>query len=350
MDRLATASTAMIHRTALILATLSALLAGGVGVARAQEVRSTLAPDTILPGDVFRAAIRVELPPGYSLAAPDTIPIADEVENAGRRRIETRELPDGGTEVEITYPLTAWSPGDHHLPAVDLTLSGPDGIWIETVTLPVVSVASVLPGDTSELAPRPPKDVIGASRLIWPWILAALTIALGVVGFVYLQRRRRPPSPALALDVADPGSPRERALAALDRIRAAQLLERGEFKQFYAETASVLRIFLEEYDPDWGTDLTSGELIAATAAAIDDDSAVVLAKFLDAADQVKFNRRDATAEAAVADWEMVRHWIKAFRVKPSLEEVEELAGEENGASVSNGEVDDDDREGGEVAP
>lgn len=299
----------------LCIATLALLLAGGITTARAQKVRSAITPDSILVGDVFRAAIRIELPPSYTLVAPDTLPVHQTIENAGRRRLDTRELPDGGTEVTIIYPLTAWRTGEHPLPSIDLTLNGPDGVRVETVNLPVAYIESVLPVDTAGLTPRPPKDVIGASRLIWPWIVAALTIALGIVAFVYYQRRRRPSSPALTFDVAHADSPRERALAALDRLRAQGLVEEGRFKEFYSGTTAALREFLEEYNADWGTELTTAELIVACGPALNDDPATVLARLLSAADQVKFNRGQPTAEAALADWEAARHWVKTFQLR-----------------------------------
>lgn len=315
MDPRALAATAGRRTVLLYAATLAALLVAGTSTARAQQVQSTIVPDSILVGDVFQAAIRLELPPGYSVTAPDTLPVHETVENAGRRRLDTRELPDGGTEFTIVYPLTAWRPGEHPLPPVDLTLTGPEGVRVETVTLPVAYIESVLPVDTAGLTPRPPKDVIGASRLIWPWILAALMLALGLVALVYYQRRRRPRGPALTFDVAHADSPRERALAALDRIRGQGLVEEGRFKEFYSGTTAVLREFLEDNDAAWGTDLTSAELLAACGPALNDDATASLARLLDAADQVKFNRGQPTAEIALADWEAARHWIKSFQLR-----------------------------------
>ena len=38
----------------------------------APTVRTAVAPDTVLVGDVFRVAIRVDLPPGYQASFPDS--------------------------------------------------------------------------------------------------------------------------------------------------------------------------------------------------------------------------------------------------------------------------------------
>lgn len=304
------------RRLALICCAIAALLlAGGLDNARAQQLRSAITPDTILVGDVFRAAIRLDLPPGISLGAPDTFPISGAIENAGRRQQSTRELPAGGTEITIVYPLTAWRTGEHALPPVTITLTGPDGIREHTATFPSAYVESVLPVDTAGIMPRPPKDVIGASRLIWPWIVAALTIALGLVALVFYQRRRRPRGPALSFDVANAGSPQDRALAALDRVHDRGLLEEGNLKEFYSGTIAALRDFLEEYDTAWGTELTSAELLERCGTALSKEAAAGLERLLVAADQVKFNRRQPAAETALADWEAARHWVKAFQLR-----------------------------------
>jgi len=344
------------RRLVLLFAALALLPVGTPDIALAQEIRAAIAPDSILIGDVFRAAIRLELPPGYTVTAPDTLPVHETIENAGRRRVDTRELSDGGTEVTIVYPLTAWRTGEHPLPAIDLVLNGPDGIRIETVTLPVANVASVLPVDTAGLTPRPPKDVIGASRLIWPWVVAALTLAAGIVAFVYYQRRRKPSGPKLTFDVAHAASPRERALAALDRLRAQGLVEQGRFKEFYTGTTAALRAFLEEYDDAWGTELTSAELVAVCRPYLSDDTLAGLVRILDAADQVKFNRGQPSAESALADWEAARHWIKSFQLHAPTEPDAESAllaaepGTDAGAGPEHSPRDHAAGEGREEAP
>jgi hypothetical protein len=283
--------------------------------AHAQEIRSAISPDSVLVGDVFHAAIRVNVPPGLTLSAPDSLPVTGEIENAGRMRRSTRELPGGGSEVTLVYPLSAWRTGQLELPQVTLTLTGPDGAREAIAAFPNPLVRSVLPGDTTGLRPRPPKDVLGPSRLLWPWVLGALTLVAAVTGFVYYGRRRRQRVPALSFDVAHADSPRERALAALDRVRSRGLVEAGQFKAFYIGTTAALRAFLEEYDTAWGTELTSVEVLQACRNAISGADADRLAELLDAADHVKFNRRTPTPAEAFGEWEAVRQWVDHFQIR-----------------------------------
>lgn len=290
-------------------------LATAAGSAQAQRVRSAIVPDTILVGDIFQAALRVDLPPGVTLSAPDTLPLTGDVENAGRLRSSSRELPGGGTEVTLSYPLTAWRPGEHQIPRITLALTGPDGTDEVEGHFPSALVLSVLPTDTAGVEPRPPKDVLGPSRLLWPWILGALTVVAAMVALIIYRRRQRERGPRLTFDVAHAGSPRERALAALEQVRAKGLVEGGRLKEFYSETIATLRIFLEEFDTRWGAELTSTELLRAVSPELPDENATRLEAILAAADQVKFNRRHPAPDEAFAEWEAVREWIDHFQLR-----------------------------------
>jgi hypothetical protein len=310
----------MIRRRSLsfggILAILVVIGAGRADIVIAQEVRTAIVPDTILVGDVFRAAIRLELPPGWTMVAPDSLATSGEVENAGPAGRTTRERPDGGSTVTLAYPVTAWRTGEVDLPPITIVLNGPDGAEELSASFPVVLIRSVLPADTAGVEPQPPKDVFGPSRLLWPWIVGALTLAATLAGLIYYRSRRRAGGPALTFDIAESRSPRERALAELDRLRGEGLVEAGETKEFYSGTTAVLRAFLEEFDSEWGAELTSTELLNACRGSIHDSDLDGLAQLLDAADQVKFNRRQTAPAEAFGEWEAVRRWVDQFQLPP----------------------------------
>lgn len=304
----------LIAALALALASATVTTAQSDG-AQTQEVRTALSPDTIRVGDRFYAAVRIQLPAGVTLAAPDTLPTSGDLENAGRVRRATRELPDGATEITLIYPLTPWRTGELEVPSATMRIVDPGGEGEELIaTFPHILVVSVLPYDSAGVDPRPLKDVLGPSRLIWPWVVGALTIAAAVAAFVYYRRRSRERQPKLVFDVALAASPRDRALAALDAVRGLGLLEAGDVKNFYSRTIAALRAFLEECDPDWGTDLTSTELVGATRDLIPPEAVATLAQILDDADQVKFNRRTPPAPQALEEWAAVRRWIEEFEL------------------------------------
>lgn len=279
----------------------------------AQEVRVGVAPDTVRVGDIFRAVVRVVLPPGYGVVLPDSLPLGGEAEQAGRRRDVVDELPGGGRRVTATYPLSAWRPGPLALPAVAVRLVGPAGERTIQARLPSPVVRSVLPADTQGVEPRGLKDVLGASRTLWPLLLALLAGAVAVSGALYWRRRARA-VPAL---LEAPVSPLERALRALDRARELGLVEAAGFKPFYSLVSDAVRGYLAALNPAWGVELTTTELLERAAAGMPPETAAVLARILRAADLVKFARRRPEPDEAVGDWEAARAWVLAYRGAPA---------------------------------
>ena len=298
----------MIVRRALEIALGSALVLPGL--AAAQQVAAAVSPDTAHVGDVVRAAIRVELPPGYRAILPDSLPLQGEVENAGRRTLAIDSLPGGGTRVTAIYPIAAWRPGEAAIPAVPVHVEGPGGARELSVNFPPLAIRSVLPPDTAGVEPRPPKDVLGSSRTVWSLVVALLVAAALVAAGVLLYRRRR-----AAIPVAEPvASPRERVLAALDDARRSGLVESGEFAAFYSLCTAAVRAFLAEMDPRWSGDLTTPELIDAMAAGLDRAAVAELGRILEAADRVKFARRRPSVDEALAEWHAMRRWAESFEL------------------------------------
>lgn len=291
---------------AAFLAMLAVALPSG---ASAQRVATAVAPDTVYVGDVVRAAVRVELPPGHRAIFPDSLPLAGDVEAAGRVESWTDTLQDGTERLTMSYPVSAWRPGAVALPAVPIRIVGPEGETSLEARLPGFVVRSILPADAEKIEPRGLKDVLGANRTWWPLLLALLVGSVAAAGGVWYWRTRRGAKP---LPVVPPIPPRERALAELDRARTMGLLEAGEFKAFYSIVTGAVRGFLESVEPDLGAEWTTTELLEKADRRLDSDSLERLGQLLRAADLVKFARREPRREDALGDWELARTWVLAF--------------------------------------
>ncbi|HEU5208754.1 MAG TPA: hypothetical protein VFU06_05015 [Longimicrobiales bacterium] len=287
-----------------------ALLGGFAHGAHAQRVSTAVVPQTITVGDVFHAAVRVELPAGAEAAFPDTLALpSEDIEAAARVRVQVDTTATGRTATAL-YALTAWRANeDVQLPDLAFTVrAAGGGVSTVTASFPVFQLTSVLPADTAGIEPKPARDVWGASRLWWPILLALAALLLVALLAWYVWRRRRPRE---IVQPATPGiPPRQRALDRLAHARTAGFVERGELKPFYTELAAALREYLEAIEPLLGADLTTGELAMHARRRGAPPMLLELIRILGRADLVKFARARPSAAEAYGDLDAARRWVE----------------------------------------
>ncbi len=255
-------------------------------------------------GDRIVSVVEIPIPAGSRLEV--SFPTADSsrVQAIGRVRIEPG--------ARATATLVAWTPG----PATNVTARGriiaADGA-VRTVPLRfgVPAVRSVLPRDTAQLKPKPPKDVIGPDRRIdWRLVAAGAALVAWLLVFLYWLRRRRlrpRPEPIVA-----PTDAREQALEALEAARASGLVE-GDRRAFYTLVAQALRGFAHAVRPRWSPDLTTTELERRMERdGVPARDLGPLRSVLHTADLAKFARFPVPPDTALRDWEEARRWVESF--------------------------------------
>jgi hypothetical protein len=251
-----------------------------------------VSPESVTVGDPFRVVIRVRAPLGTILDFPDAPDSTFAVE-----ALDRVVIADAGdttaVEMTATYRLAAWDVGSRALRFEDV-LATRDG---ETRRVAVgrdleVFVASVLPADTAQRVPRPPRPVYEFGLPWWWWLaVIASVMALGALFWWWWRRRPRRTAPAL-----DPFVLATRAFARVDGLG---LLAAGETGQHVTLFTDILRDYLSAARPAARTALTTGELLQLLRS----DRAVPvarLARLLHDADLVKFARRRLTSQQAVA--------------------------------------------------
>ena len=308
-----------------LLAAAGALLLSPAATAQLpQGVRAFtgVRPDEVTVGDRFTSVVRIAAPPGAGVQFPAGLDSAADVQALGKAGLRADAARGEHT---AAYRLVAWRPGVTQGPVLTARVTLPDG---RTVTVPVrlalPTVRSVLPADTAGLMPRGAKDILPLQRRDWlPALLAALAlIGLALLVARRLRRRRRAPS----APVLTPADARARALAELDRARAGGWLEREEWKPFYERTSAALREYLAALSPEWGTELTTSEVLDAL---VSQDANDRLARLLTEADLVKFARGRPTAARAERHWSEARAWVESFAA-PEAEVEEALPAEVGG--------------------
>lgn len=212
-------------------------------------------PETVTVGDPFRVVVRVRAPRGATLefaAVPDS---GTGVEALDPVHV-VPTLDSTATEQTATYRLAAWDVGARAIRIPDVIVRDSLGVRRVAVgrTLSVF-VATVLPADSTERVPRPPRALYEFGPPWWWWALVAL-VALGVLVAVWwLWRRRRQPVSAVRR------SPRDEAEAAFGRVEALELVASGERGLHVALMAEVLRDYLSRVVPSAAPSLTSSELL-----------------------------------------------------------------------------------------
>lgn len=252
-------------------------------VARGEPSRSA-----VKLGEPFDYAVALRHEPGEQvelLVPPDLSPF-------GALGKACRTAAEAATALTLcTLRLQLLDLGQHTIPTLQVKVRGPAGERLVPVTgAPVTGIATLAPkGPAASLplhAPQAPPVKVPAW---WP-ILAALGALAALAGAWLLWRwwRKRPrgaPRPVL--------SPQERFLRQLADLEAAGLPARGRRREHVARVADAVREYLAALAPQAALDLTSAELLAALAARpVAGVEPEPLRRFLDAADLVKFAKRE----------------------------------------------------------
>jgi hypothetical protein len=286
-------STRLALRTLGVLALLSppaSAASQATGAPIAVQAAVGIEPDTVRIGDPFLVQIGIRAPRGATIAFPPAPDSSGAVQGLDPVRVETR--PDSGGVVQWGYyRVAAWDVGDQPIPLGDVivTLAG------RSRRIPIVGrkvfVASVLPADTAQRVPKPPRPLYEfAAPLWWLWLALAALALLIVLLWVWWRHRKR----GRPVVIPDPFAQAEREFA---RVEALGLVDAGERGRYVALMVEVLRDYLAARYARAPLSLTSTELLGALRGerAVPNER---LMRVLNEADLVKFARRPVTAERA----------------------------------------------------
>lgn len=271
----------------------TALLAAGRLAAQDQGVQRgvVVQPESVTVGDPFRVVVRIRAPLGSILEFPESPDTSFKVEPLDRVAI-TPSADSSVVEQTAVYRLAAWDIGRRPLrfPEV-LVRRGEQVQRIQVGRDLAVTVVSVLPADSSERVPRPPRPVYEFGLPWWVWLVVALSAAALAGLFWWWWRRRGALPPPRQAD------PYTEALLAFERIDSLGLAASGEGGQHVALMVDVLRTYMARVIPAAKVSHTSNELVTVCRGE-PRVPAVRLQRVLHDADLVKFARHRATASRA----------------------------------------------------
>jgi hypothetical protein len=250
----------------------------------------TAAPDSVRIGDPFRVTVGVRAPRGATIEFPRTMDSASAVQSLDPVAVRmSRDTT--ATEQYADYRVAAWDVGKQPVRLADVIVRY-NGLERRVSLVGSVFVRTLLPRDTTQRIPKPPRALFEFSSFPW-WLwalIAAAIIAIGLLIWWWLRRRRRPP-PVVIIN------PFERAESEFDRIEALNLIEAGERGRFVTLMVEVLRDYLAARYTAAALSQTTTELERAVRelSFIPQDR---LIRLLTEADLVKFARRPVSGDRA----------------------------------------------------
>ncbi|HVX40899.1 MAG TPA: hypothetical protein VHB25_15120 [Gemmatimonadaceae bacterium] len=250
----------------------------------------TVVPDTVRIGDPFRFTVGVRAPRGATIEFPASMDSAATVQSLDKVVVRT-SADSSAVEQYADYRVAAWDVGVQpiRLPDVLVHLNG------ATRRVPIadsVFVRSVLPPDSAQRVPKPPRDLMIVRVIPW-WLWALIAAAIAIVGLLiwwWIRRRRRPKPPVIV-------DPFEAAEAEFARIEALGLLEAGERARYLTLMVEVLRDYLAARYVQASLSLTTTELQRSIRDLPHVPQERVI-RVLTEADLIKFARRAVSTDRA----------------------------------------------------
>lgn len=214
------------------------------------------------------------------------------------------------------YRLTTFETGPIELPPPVIEIRRPGDVVEELSLDPVVvmvrSVLQELESGDTEL--RPLKAPIPEPVNWWFWGSVITLILLLLGGAVWWYRRQ---SGGDVTHFVEPPA-HERALAALEELRAKDFLQKGLFEEYYTEISAIVRRYIEDRFGLKAPEMTTEEFLHATAgeAAMSSDHKSALDVFLNQCDLVKFARYRPQVDEAAGVFDAARKFIIETQEQP----------------------------------
>lgn len=256
-------------------------------------VTAKLDSTTLLMGKVTALHVQVVQPKGtvgfFPLDRQDTVSAM--VEIAGRPAADTVDLGNNRMQVTRDIILQAFDSGMYVIPAVKYVV-GKDTFQAKQLALKVMPVNVDSLTDVHDIKPvvEIPFSVLDMvpdviARFWWAWLLALLLLAFAA--FAYFKWYKKGVNPLKPERKRLP--PYEEAMINLRNLKARQLWQQGQEKEYFTALTDILRVYIDRRFHVNAVEMTSTEIIA-TLRENEETRAVneQLSMILEVADFVKF--------------------------------------------------------------
>ena len=270
--------------------------------------------------DRLNLTISIVVDEDYEVTMPD---LAGKLEQFGIVDWHTTqpELTDNKKKrITRTYVLEPFLSGDYKIPPMEARFykdsegeANSHSISTSEVT---IKVNSLLPEDMKEMKLNEIKPPVPYPTDYRKWLLigggALLLVALGVMTWIYIRRRRKVvDARAVMLPAHDI------AYKELDELAGENLIEKGEIKIYYQRVSGILRRYIENRFGLRAPEQTTEEFLAGLDMdrALPDGYRPLLRTFLRHCDLVKFAEFKPGKEEIRQTFESCRDFIKGTEEK-----------------------------------
>ncbi|MTI87570.1 MAG: hypothetical protein FH748_06330 [Balneolaceae bacterium] len=272
----------------------------------AQNIKTYTSADSLKAGDVFNFSILTQLNKEYDrIQFPDTSAFPGELELVGQQQFKLSTFSDS-----LSYRIQFFATEDVIIPPLPvLIISKTD--TTQLFTKPVqLYFKTVLPKEAQESEFKPLKNIFDFPRLIWPWLLAALALAAGLIWwFFYREEEEFEEIEEVSKPVVF-HNPLEELENDLQQIRQnTRIAETKDFKLFYSQVSDAIRTYYEDLYQIPALESTTRELLRYLEAyGVDHEMTDTTRKVLNRSDMVKFAKFTPTLDDAWKTYDLAIHF------------------------------------------
>ena len=275
------------------------------------RIRTELDTALVSVGGRMEFTVWVEHDPAALVVWPDSLDLGP-VEVLGAEILPPAN--EGGRSITgARFTLAAFELGDIEIPGFDIRVEAPDGslttLSTDSYLITVQSVGLDEGGDIRAI--RGPLGIPLSVIYVLPWVL--LLALLGGLGY-WLWGKRRPVEASPRRSVVIPRFPHEDAYEALDRLRASDLVERGEIKEYHILASEIIRTYVEGRYGVYALEMTTGEVVEGLrGTGVAGDAVQTFGRFASRCDLVKFAKLRPAPDACRDSLEAARAFVDQTR-------------------------------------
>lgn len=318
-----------------ILWPLLFLCVGAASLTAQVTAVATLDKTEILIGDQVAFNLSVSAAEGYQVRDIDLRGLQDmekiELVQPNLNRFDTLKT-ETGYVIEKNLILTSFDSGYHYVPPVTVKyVYQGRSLTTKTNEIPLMVKPFPMVADTAQLAPI--KNIIEEPIKIedvWPYLLAIAGLGLLIGLGVYLYNKRKN-TQAEVEEVIEKRPAHEIALDKLQRLKAAELWQKGQIKEYHSELTYIFREYLENRFEVRALESTTYEIMNdIRTLKIESKWEDRIRELLQTADMIKFAKATPPTETHNQAFELTEEFVQE-----TMKEEEEMGEEQEEDSNSN---------------